>query len=198
MSDQAGLAARIETAFTAIQRRMDGVPVVNPALRVEMRALARVQEAWSGVLITPWFMNLMILPDAPQQRQIGTKAMQILPSGQYEAVWGHEAQLGGFWAISLFSPMFEFPDQPSAVATADAVWIEMMAPPAQPNPSAGEISDTRMEMIWAGATAREGAFTQTAPQAPSPPAPSPPAPSPPAQVSRRALFRLPSGEGSVP
>jgi len=178
------LTARIETAFGAALQRM------NRALRVEARGFARMRDSWAGMLITPWFMNVMIVPDDAPTRQIGTKTTQMLPSGQYEAVWGHEEALGGFWSISLFSPMFEFEDHASAVATADAALNEMMAIPDQTEPAGDQVAQTRMQMIWAGATAHGAA-----PTSPAEPAEAPA--SGPSQISRRALFRLAPTEGAA-
>ena len=184
------LAARIETAFGAALQRMEGVPVLNHALRVEARGFARMRDSWAGVLITPWFMNVMILPDDTPSRQIGTKAMQMLPSGQYEAVWGYEEALGGFWSISLFSPMFEFEGHASAVATADAALIELMNSADQGEDVDGAMAQTRMDMIWAGATVNDAAPSAHAKHAEAPVSAT-------SQISRRALFRLAPTEGAA-
>ena len=41
---------------------MAGVPMLNPALRVQAVGFRHWQSHWLGVLVTPWFMNLMLLP----------------------------------------------------------------------------------------------------------------------------------------
>ncbi|MEE3624060.1 [NiFe]-hydrogenase assembly chaperone HybE [Nitrospirillum sp. BR 11752] len=176
MTDAPALSARIEAAFTRIAAtRMAGVPVMNPALSVAMRGLHRHGGHWVGVLVTPWFMNLLLFPIAEEgPRRVGAKTALALPSGNYEGIWGHEDELGGYWSCSLFSPMFDFADQETAVATADAALMEIMA---VPEPDAG---DDGMATIWAG----------------SPAAPPPAKIEPPPPLSRRALFRL--GEGAGP
>ncbi|MEC4590957.1 MULTISPECIES: [NiFe]-hydrogenase assembly chaperone HybE [Nitrospirillum] len=170
MTDAPALSARIETAFARIAvTRMAGVPVMNPALSVAMRGVHRHGGHWVGVLVTPWFMNLLLLPVAEEgPRQVGAKTALALPSGRYEGIWGHEDDLGGYWSCSLFSPMFDFADQETAVATADAALAEIMA---VPEPDA---DDDGMATIWAGNPAVP------------PPAKTEPAPPP----SRRALFGL--------
>lgn len=123
--------ARVEAVFAEIaQTRMTGVPVVNDALGVAMRG-ACAHDGWRlGVLITPWFMNVMAFgPEDEAPARVGEKRPVALPSGAYEAIRGHEEALGFYWAISLFSPMFEFATMEAAIATADAAMAEIMAEP---------------------------------------------------------------------
>ena len=44
---------------------MAGLAVVNPALEVEAVEFARWEGRWLGVMVTPWSMNLVLLPDDP-------------------------------------------------------------------------------------------------------------------------------------
>lgn len=118
------LMARLESVFSVIhQQRMADMPLLNPALCVEAAAFAPWRENWVGVLITPWFMNLMLLP---QQGHVwrdvvtGQTIVHTFPSGDYAFITGHEPALGCYQSCSLFSPMFEFPDQANARATAVA------------------------------------------------------------------------------
>jgi [NiFe] hydrogenase assembly HybE family chaperone len=117
-------AARLEAAFRAVyEKRMQGLPFVNPALSVEAVDLLPWNGHWLGVLITPWFMNLMLLPDdagAWPALRPGEKCEQSFPAGTFEFIAGHESEAGGYLACSLFSPMFEFADHESARLTAGA------------------------------------------------------------------------------
>lgn len=114
--------ARLESVFLTIQQqRMADMPLLNPALRVEALAFAPWREDWAGVLITPWFMNLMLLPQQGhvwREVAAGQTCVHAFPSGEYAFVAGHEPALGDYQSCSLFSPMFEFPDQANARATA--------------------------------------------------------------------------------
>jgi [NiFe] hydrogenase assembly HybE family chaperone len=129
--DDTPLAARVEAVFRVIAAtRMAGVPVLNPALDVAMRGLCRHGAHDLGVLVTPWFMNLMAFGiDAEFPVRVGEKMDLALPSGAYEAIRGHEAELGGYWMVSLFSPMDDFESMEAAIATADAAMAEIMTPP---------------------------------------------------------------------
>lgn len=137
------LIARLEAVFAEIQAtRMADVPVLNGALQVEAVSFMASGESWLGVLITPWFMNLMLLPrtaDAWPGLVTGQSVAHAFPSGVYDFVVGHEAALGRYQSCSLFSPMFEFPDQASARATAQAALAHLFASGADrekvPSPS---------------------------------------------------------------
>lgn len=117
-------SAAIERAFESIRAtRMAGLPFLNPALRVEAVGFRRWEGRWLGVLITPWFMNLMLLPDAPRawhHVRYGDALSYILPAGVFEFISAREPLLGDYQSCSLFSPVFEFADQDGARATAVA------------------------------------------------------------------------------
>lgn len=108
--------------------RMQGVPVQNPALRVQAVGFAPQADPdggkWLlGILVTPWFMNLVCLPmDLAQAGEnvlgVGQKAKRQIGSETFEFIGAHEDGLGAFACCSLFSPMFEFADHAAAVATA--------------------------------------------------------------------------------
>jgi [NiFe] hydrogenase assembly HybE family chaperone len=120
----------LEALFRQIaDTRMAGLPVVNPALRVEAVGFeACVPEpdlppAASGVLVTPWFMNLVRLPLAREDDmgRVGVSRRLALGRERFDFIGAHEAAIGTFDACSLFSPMFDFASQQAAIATARAV-----------------------------------------------------------------------------
>lgn len=126
----AALASRLEAVFSEIQAsRMADVPVLNSALQVEAVSFVSCGENWLGILITPWFMNLMLLPRTASVWPglvTGQSVVHAFPSGEYDFIVGQEAELGQYQSCSLFSPMFEFPDQGSARATAQAVLSHLL------------------------------------------------------------------------
>jgi [NiFe] hydrogenase assembly HybE family chaperone len=115
-------SAQVEQAFAQIHVvRMQGLPFLNPVLRVEAIGFRRWEGRWLGVLITPWFMNLMLMPDeaaAWRQVRYGDSISYALPAGVFEFISAREPLLGDYQSCSLFSPMFEFADQDGARATA--------------------------------------------------------------------------------
>lgn len=113
---------RLETTFSYIQReRMEGVPVLNERLCVKAIGFHEWNGYQLGILITPWFMNLMLLPatvKVSNESKIGDIQTHIFPSGAYDFIVGYEEQFGVYLSCSLFSPMFEFEDQEAADLTA--------------------------------------------------------------------------------
>lgn len=135
--------ADIESRYRNIlHQKMEGVALLNQRLAVaaigfrplisdsaDTADVATVAVAEQiGVLLTPWFMNLMLLPGEgeswPEELQ-GDKTVRHLPSGSYEFIYGWDAVLGGYGMCALFSPMFEFDSQEGAVATAEEVLLAL-------------------------------------------------------------------------
>jgi [NiFe] hydrogenase assembly HybE family chaperone len=132
------LARRLETAFANIARtRMAGMPFVNPALRVEAVGLREWQGQWLGVLVTPWSINVLLLPRSADWPRLPTGAERFveLPAGRFRFIAGFEPALGEYHACSLFSPALEFADHDSARATASAALEALLTPDAAPAPS---------------------------------------------------------------
>ena len=93
----------------------------------------RWAQGWIGVLITPWFMNVMLLPrdrDQWQSLAVGQKHMQKLPAGEQEFVVGGDAERGPYLFRSLAAPMVHFPSQKDVRQAAHAALQRLMAPPA--------------------------------------------------------------------
>ncbi|MDJ0654089.1 MAG: [NiFe]-hydrogenase assembly chaperone HybE [Xanthomonadales bacterium] len=138
------VAANLEGVFSSIQQeRFADIPILNSKLRVEAVGFQRWQDGCLGVLVTPWFMNLMLLQDEPGPLEPGSKVQHELPSGTFEFIAGEEEGIGAYQMCSLFSPVFEFEDQDAAVATAEAVMNGLMqaeAEPEHPAPRSGQMS----------------------------------------------------------
>ncbi len=121
----------LEITFTEIlMTRMRDLPLVNPALSVQAVGFNRFGEDCIGVLITPWFMNLMLLPgvdSAWHEQQPGTKIDKHFPYGVFEFTLAAETQIGAYAFCSLFSPMFQFENQTAAFAAAQAALHGLLA-----------------------------------------------------------------------
>ncbi len=114
--------------------RMAGLPVVNPALGVAVPAMQAWQGEWLGVLLTPWAVNLVMLP-GPGGRfrpiEVGGAQWWDFPSGRYEFLGNREDGLGHYQSCSLLSPAFEFACQADAEAFALAAFDALLAAPPQ-------------------------------------------------------------------
>jgi [NiFe] hydrogenase assembly HybE family chaperone len=132
--DVAALAARLTAAFEAIHReRMAGLPILHPGLAVAVVDGRRWQGHWLGVLVTPWCMNLVLVP-APGSALAaggpGASRLLDLPAGRFELLVSGLDGVGTIAACSLCSPMHAFADQVAAEATAAAVMVSLFEPAA--------------------------------------------------------------------
>ncbi|WP_413720823.1 [NiFe]-hydrogenase assembly chaperone HybE [Silicimonas sp. MF1-12-2] len=109
---------------------MRGMPIVNKALRVEAVGFRRHEGRIIGVLVSPWFMNLILLPDgeAWSELKAGEKEVVAFPSGDYEFIHNTREMTGGYKACSLFSPMGDFTSQKDATDVARAVMAAIFDP----------------------------------------------------------------------
>lgn len=131
------------------QTRMAGVPILNPALRVEALGFELCEAATAplgtpteaetqaleipgavGVLVTPWFMNLVWFPLAKSDQADGVGRSHLRQVGAecFDFIGGYEPGFGHYEACSLFSPMFEFTNPAAARATAQAVLATLRQP----------------------------------------------------------------------
>ncbi|MDD2724422.1 MAG: [NiFe]-hydrogenase assembly chaperone HybE [Methylovulum sp.] len=131
--DSGQIQLALESAFNGILKtRMAGLPIVNAALSVQAVGFAPFDEDWLGVLLTPWCMNLLLLPglDSPWCGQAaGASIEKHFPYGTFAFTLGRETQLGLYAQCSLFSPMFQFESQAAALATAHAALQNLLAVP---------------------------------------------------------------------
>ena len=107
---------------------MRDVPMVNKALRVQAVGFRLHNDRPLGVLVSPWFMNLLLLPgDGEDWTDLvaGEKEILEFPSGPYEFIHNTRDQVGGYKACSLFSPMGDFSSQAQAVDVANAVMVAL-------------------------------------------------------------------------
>jgi [NiFe] hydrogenase assembly HybE family chaperone len=113
---------------------MNDIPIVNKKLEVEVIGFVdwghdkSKSAAEVGVLITPWFMNIVLLPkeSMKQEVRVGKTANILFPDGEYSFLTQQDSEFGVYLTCSLFSPMFEFKTQEQARGTAEAVMQQLM------------------------------------------------------------------------
>lgn len=124
-------AKLLEQVFSHIANtRMADVPILNPALRVETVGFREWQGFWIGVLVTPWTINLALLPgpDAPlTPLALDEKMTWEFPSGSYEFMGLNDPAIGTCHICSLISPVTEFATHEEAVAVAQEVIAALFA-----------------------------------------------------------------------
>jgi [NiFe] hydrogenase assembly HybE family chaperone len=142
---------RFEAATRAAAARMAGLPIVNPALAVEAVGFVPWEGCWLGIVVAPWFMNLVLAPRDPavwQPLARGEKRKYHFPAGTYDFIGARDDVVGEHLSCALFSPMDLFGDQPTAVLTAKlalAALFDAAHAPA-PEPPPGE-STGRLDAI---------------------------------------------------
>jgi [NiFe] hydrogenase assembly HybE family chaperone len=119
------LVARYEAIY---QDRMRDLPIVNPRLAVEAVGFDRWEDQDLGILITPWFMNLVLLPDSDRLAEVpqGTQIECRFPSGPCELTVYQDEELGCYLAAVLFRTVADFPDQETAVAIAEEALAQIV------------------------------------------------------------------------
>ena len=126
-----------EQAFRQIHAmRMADLPFLNPALRVEALGFRDWSGLRLGVLVTPWSINLVLLPgtstELPAVRS-GDEKLYAFPSGVYGFHAHDDPAAGAYQQCSLFSPVDEFDSHDDAVAAARAALEALLTPePAAP------------------------------------------------------------------
>ena len=130
-ADERALEREFERVWA---ERMTGLPFLNERLRVEALGFRDWQGVRVGALVTPWSINLVILPAGgttlPPVRA-GRSRLWSFPSGEY-AFDGHESPaLGAYQQCSLFSPADDFASHEVAVATARAALEALFAQPTR-------------------------------------------------------------------
>jgi [NiFe] hydrogenase assembly HybE family chaperone len=112
-----------ETFRDIHHNKMRDTPFINRSLSVEAVGFRAWQGRILGMLITPWFMNLIVMPGAGEdwsRFQVGEKRVFGFASGDYEFIFNARPPVGAYFSCGLFSPMTEFSSQLQAQDTARA------------------------------------------------------------------------------
>jgi [NiFe] hydrogenase assembly HybE family chaperone len=113
---------------------MRELPLYNDKIAIEAIGFRAFGEtALIGVVLTPWFMNLVLLPVAPEpmrMAEIGRPVEVELPIGKRTFVIGGNEVIGLYRAHSLHSPVLTFTLPGQAQAEARRQLGLLLAPPA--------------------------------------------------------------------
>jgi len=146
---------------------MHDMPFVNRALTVEVVGFRKWQGDWVGAAVTPWFLNLFVLPGGGRlwtDRPAGERCNIAFPVGELEFIADDDnsAEIPAYQYCPLITQVSQFATQEAARATAEEALVTLFrAPP---------LVEETVPMV------------ASANLAPSPPKPS-----------RRAFFRRVSG-----
>jgi [NiFe] hydrogenase assembly HybE family chaperone len=114
---------RVQEATNAYRRAalaLKGMPIYNPTLAVEAVGFRSFEGREAGVVVTPWFMNLTVLPSA-DDLGVWTRGGTVrlaFPSGAYDFLVSELPDFGLVATCPLFSQMADFTDHEAAQLAA--------------------------------------------------------------------------------
>lgn len=117
MTSESDFAGALVAHFERIhEQHMQGLPILNPRLDVEVVGVRDLLEQQVCVLITPWFMNLVIWSVAGHWDDVETGELVSidLPHQSLEFTVCHDPEIGSYLSAVLFRTMTDFPDQETA------------------------------------------------------------------------------------
>jgi [NiFe] hydrogenase assembly HybE family chaperone len=119
--------------FQRIDAGMRDLPIYNGKIAIEAVGFRVFRDAeLLGVVLTPWFMNLITLPIEPapmDMAEIGRTVRVMLPAGERAFVVGGDEMIGLYRAHSLHSPVLNFTLPGQAPAEAQRMLALLMTPP---------------------------------------------------------------------
>lgn len=127
----------IEAMFERVwASAMHDLPFVNPALKVEAVGFRRVDGDWLGAGISPWFINLFLLPGGGaiwKDIPTGEHRQLEFPAGPLEFIGENNPDRGApiqaYQYCPLITPVQHIPDQDAARAAAVAIMAAIFQPP---------------------------------------------------------------------
>lgn len=129
----AALGAQLAALYRDIHRTtMSGVPICNDALAVEAIGFRRFGDYVLGVVVTPWFANLVAAAtDADSAQRLFPDSARLrlrFPAGDVEFNVSELEGFGRLVSCSLFSPMSEFSDHDAARTAAQTALDALFDP----------------------------------------------------------------------
>lgn len=130
-ADPAAWGEMLAAAYRDIgNHAVRNLPIFNETLSVEAVGFRLHEGRVIGIMVTPWFMNVVIpVPDGASQsfRARDTHLLVRFPAGDIQFTVSEVALVGPIASCSLLSPMFGFEDMATACATAEAALAALMS-----------------------------------------------------------------------
>lgn len=136
------LAARVD-ALLAFYRRvwaedMADTLICNPALTVAATEFRPHGPGWFGVVVTPWFLNGVLLPADSglwAAQRDGDASVEALPAGAFNFNAARVGTLGVVKTMAIVSAMNVFTAQADALAAAGLALDQLFTAPPAPEPA---------------------------------------------------------------
>lgn len=130
-------SALLEHMYRRIwETSMHDMPFVNAALSVQAVNFRRWQGDWVGAVVTPWFINLFVVPGGGalwSDLPAGDRCKIAFPLGELEFIADNDAdaEIPAHQYCPLFAPPSGFTSHQAALAAAEeALTTLFTAPPA--------------------------------------------------------------------
>jgi [NiFe] hydrogenase assembly HybE family chaperone len=126
--------SKLVERFTHIgETAMRDLPIYNHNLKVEAVGFQPTDNGWLGVLVTPWFINVILLPEQRSAATVplGDKVTHELASGEHEFSVGEDDELGRYDFITLASPTLNFKSQQAAREAAEKALAKLTTSPEE-------------------------------------------------------------------
>ncbi|MES9968805.1 MAG: [NiFe]-hydrogenase assembly chaperone HybE [Candidatus Thiodiazotropha sp.] len=137
MTELETLTRQIENVFKQIEsEQMQGIPLLNPMLKVETLGFQEFEGRVVGIIITPWMMNLILFPAENEdwsEMKLGDKQPHRFPANRYKFMVNEIEGIGRCQTHSLYSPMHEFANQEHALAAARSFMQTLMVEVEEPD-----------------------------------------------------------------
>lgn len=127
-------SASLIAHFEAVWRtRMSDLPFLHPGLSVAAIGFQRHAGDWLGIVVTPWFLNLVLMAGGGtcwQDIPAGERRHVALPCGTLQFLADDDPDIGPYQYCPLIAPVTDLPDMRSACdAAAEALRAVLTAPP---------------------------------------------------------------------
>jgi [NiFe] hydrogenase assembly HybE family chaperone len=133
----------LEAAFRRIEHdRMQDIPLLNHALHVEAVGFVPWNGHFLGALITPWFVNLVVVRGSVEGWDTAAEGEEVIERfacGPLAFLCGAEPEVGDFHSCALTTSMHQFASQDTAREFAQAALDALLRPaPAAAPPSSSK------------------------------------------------------------
>jgi [NiFe] hydrogenase assembly HybE family chaperone len=124
-----------------VQPRMNSLPMYNPALTMEAIGFRPHDGRFCGILLAPWFMNLVALPGESDEWSglvPGKTFKMVFPGGEYELMLSLPDGLTPHLILPLFTTVLDFADQDTANQVAEEILHRLFEVPEDTDSSEGK------------------------------------------------------------
>lgn len=136
------------------QTRRPDFPTVNVALAVELVGFARYEGDWLGVVITPWFLNLVLISGGGQlwgDIPAGERRYLNLPCGTMPFIADDDPEIGSYQYCPLIASVDQLPNMATArLVAADAMATVFGAPQSREEKPPSPVAEEKPEVSRRG------------------------------------------------